>query len=77
MMKFQKKNPLLFSNFLKEPLLLQKQMIHQQKALDLRQPKSGHGMIRTVPRPPAAKSIFLLNFTAVRWVFDFLPSMTS
>ena len=35
MMKFEKKNPLAFSNFLKEPLLVQKQTIHQQKALDL------------------------------------------
>ena len=35
MMKFQKKNPLAFFNFLKEPLLVQKQTIHQQKALDL------------------------------------------
>ena len=58
MMKFQKTNPLLFSNFLKEPLLLQEQMIHQQKALDLRHPESGHGMIMRASRPPAAKSIF-------------------
>ena len=35
MMKFQKKNPPVFFNFLKEPLLVQKQTIPQQKALDL------------------------------------------
>jgi hypothetical protein len=36
MMKFEKKeNPPAFSNFLKEPLLVQKQTIHQQKALNL------------------------------------------
>ena len=35
MMKFQKKNPLAFFNFLKEPVLVQKQTIHEQKALDL------------------------------------------
>ena len=32
----KKKKPLAFSNFLKEPLLIQKQTIHQQKALDFR-----------------------------------------
>ena len=33
-MKFAKKNPLAFFNILKEPLLVQKQTTHQQKALD-------------------------------------------
>ena len=32
-MKFTKKNPLVFFNILKELLLVQKQMIHQQKAI--------------------------------------------
>ena len=35
MMKFTKKNSLAFFNILKEPLLVQKQTTHQQKALDL------------------------------------------
>ena len=36
MMKFkEKKNSLAFFNFLKNPLLVQKQTLHQQKALDL------------------------------------------
>ena len=35
MMKFTKKNSLVFFNILKEPLLVQKQTIPQQKALDL------------------------------------------
>ena len=35
MMKFKEKKPLAFFNFLKELLLVQKQTIHQQKALDL------------------------------------------
>ena len=34
-MKLKKKNPLAFSHFLKEKLLVRKQTIHQQKALDL------------------------------------------
>ena len=49
MMKFKKKNPLAFSNFLKEPLLVQKQILHQQKALDLSylEPKGqGRGLIK-------------------------------
>ena len=34
-MKITKKKPLAFFNILKEPLLVQKQTIHQRKALDL------------------------------------------
>ena len=33
-MKLKKRKPLVFSNFLKKPLLVQKQTIHQQKAPD-------------------------------------------
>ena len=60
-MKFAKKIPLAFSTFLKEPLLVQKSTIHQQKALDLSfflALKSGRGIIRGLPRPLAVKSIF-------------------
>jgi hypothetical protein len=35
MMKLKKKQPRALSNFLTEPLLVQKQIIHQQKVLDL------------------------------------------
>jgi hypothetical protein len=35
MMKITKKKTLAFFNILKEPLLVQKQTTHQQKALDL------------------------------------------
>ena len=55
--------PSAFFNILKEQLLVQKQTIHQQKALDPRIPaliwhsKSGRGMIRRPPHPLAAKSI--------------------
>ena len=60
-MKFKKKkNPLVFSNFLKEPLLVQKQTIHQQNACDLsylEAEEKGRGMIRRVPRSLAAKDI--------------------
>ena len=35
MMKIKKKNPLAVFNILKEPLIVQKQMIHKQKALDI------------------------------------------
>ena len=55
-----KKNPLVFFNFLKELLLVQKQTIHQQKAWDLSylEPEGhGRGNIRRVSRPLAAKSI--------------------
>jgi hypothetical protein len=73
------KNPLAFFNILKEPLLVQKQTILQQKALDLSfiwQPKSGRGIIKRAPRLLAANSIFCWILWARR-VFDFLPSMTS
>ena len=48
------------SNFLKEPLLVQKQTIYQQKACDLsylEAEEQGHGMVRRVPRLLAAKDI--------------------
>ena len=60
-MKFQKKNPLAFFHFLKEPYLVQKQTIHQQKALDLSfiyYPESGCGITMELSRLLAAKSIF-------------------
>ena len=52
--------PLAFFNILTEPLLVQKQTIHQQKAWDLSylEPEAqGPGMFRRVPRPLAAKDI--------------------
>jgi hypothetical protein len=51
---------LAFFNILTEPLLVQKQTIHQQKAWDLNylEPEGkGCGMGRRVPRPLAAKDI--------------------
>ena len=50
----------VFFNILKEPLLVQKQTIHQQKALDLsylEAEEQGRGMVRRVPRSLAAKDI--------------------
>ena len=44
------------AKILEEPLLLVKQMIPQQKALDLSfiwHPKSGRGITMELPRPPA------------------------
>ena len=52
--------PPAFFNILKEPLLVQKQTIHQQKPWDLsylEPDKKGHGMVKRVPRPLAAKDI--------------------
>ena len=49
-------------NILKEPLLVKKQTIHQQKALDLSffwDPKSGRGIIKRLPRPLAVEQLFL------------------
>ena len=60
MMKIKKK-PLAFFNILKEPLLVQKQTIHQQKALYfsyLELEAQGRGSIIGVPRLFGAKSIF-------------------
>ena len=48
-----------FFNILKEPLVVQKQTIHQQKAHDLSYlelKEQGRGTIRRVPRPLAAKA---------------------
>ena len=53
-------NPTNFK-ILKEPLLAQKQTLHQQKALDpsyLEPEGKGRGSIMGVPRPFGAKSIF-------------------
>ena len=54
------RSPAVF-NILKEPLLVQKQTLHQQKALDLcyLEPEGqGRGSIMGVPHPFGAKSIF-------------------
>ena len=56
---YEKKSQAFF-NILTEPLLVQKQTIHQQKAWDLRylEPgRKGRGMVRRVPRPLVAKDI--------------------
>ena len=53
-----KKKSQVFFNILKEPLLVQKQTIHQQKALDLsylEPERKGRGMIRGAPCPLTAK----------------------
>ena len=72
--------PPTFFNILKEPLVIQNQTIHQQKAWDLSYLEpggQGRGTIRRVPRPFAAKSIFWWFFTGAWRVFDSLPSMAS
>ena len=54
------KNSQALINIQTEPLLVQKQMIHQQKAWDLSYLEAGgHGrdMVRKVPRPLVAKDI--------------------
>ena len=59
MYRFEKKSQAFF-NILTEPLLVQKQMIHQQKAWDLSYLElkgQGRGMVRRVPCPLAAKDI--------------------
>ena len=59
MYHFEKKSQAFF-NILTEPLLVQKQTIHQQKAWDLSfldAEGQGRGMVRSVPCPLAAKDI--------------------
>ena len=59
MTKIIKTFPPVFFSILKEPLLVQKQRIHQQKAHDLSYlelKEQGRGTIRRVPRPLAAKA---------------------
>ena len=54
------KNSQVFFNILTEPLLVQKPMIHQQKAWDLSYLKlegQVRGIVRRVPRLLAAKDI--------------------
>ena len=56
---FEKKYQAFF-NILTEPLLVQKQTIHQQKAWDLsylEREGQGRGLVRRVPRPFSAKHI--------------------
>ena len=53
-------SPAVF-NILKEPFIVQKKTLHQQKALDLSylEPEGqGRGSVRWVPRPHAVKSKF-------------------
>ena len=59
MCHFEKKSQAFF-NILTEPLLVQKQTIHQQKAWDLsylEPDRKGRGMVRRVPHPLATKDI--------------------
>ena len=59
MCHFEKKSQAFF-NILTEPLLVQKQTIHQQKAWDLSylEPEGhGRGKVRRVPRSLAPKDI--------------------
>ena len=59
MYHFEKKSQ-AFCNILTEPLLVQKQTIHQQKAWDLsylEPDEKGRGIVRRVTRPLAAKDI--------------------
>ena len=59
MFHFEKKSQAFF-NILIEPLLVQKQTIHQQAAWDLSylEPEGkGRGMVRKVPHPLSAKDI--------------------
>ena len=63
--------PPAFFNILKEPLIVQRQMIHQQKAHDLSYlelEEQGRGTIRRVTRPLAAKAYFVEFYGRV---FDF------
>ena len=58
MAKIIKIYPPVFFNILKEPMLVQKQTIHQQKAHDLSylEPEGkGRGMTRRGPRPFSAE----------------------
>ena len=59
MYHFEKKSQAFF-NILTEPLLVQKQTIHQLKVWDLsylEPEEQGRGMVRRVPRSLAAKDI--------------------
>ena len=59
MCHFEKKSQAFF-NILTEPLLVQKQTTHHQKAWDLsylERDRKGRGMVRRVPRLLAAKDI--------------------
>jgi hypothetical protein len=65
-----------FFNILEKPLPVQKQTLHQHKALDLSYldlEAQGRGSIIRVSRPFGAKSLFCWFFTGARRVFDSLP----
>ena len=71
---------LAFFNILKEPLVVQKQMIPQKKALifsclQLEKLRARYYQEGTIP--PCPQSIFCWFFMWAPRVFDFLPSMTS
>ena len=79
-MKFTKRNLLVFFNLLKEPLLVQKQTIPQQKALDFSfnlAPWKWAWHYQEAATPSRREKHILLNFMGARRVFDFLTSMTS
>ena len=68
----QNENPTNFK-ILKEPLLVQRQTLHQQKALDLsflELEAQGSGSIMGVPCPFGAKSVFCWLLTGAWRVFD-------
>ena len=60
MVKIIKMLPSSFFNILKEPLVVQRQTLHLQKAHDLgylEPEEKGRGINRRAPRPLAAKSV--------------------
>ena len=65
---------------MKEPLLVAKQTIPQQKALDLSfnlAPWKWAWHYQEAATPSRREKHILLNFTGARRIFDFLTSMTS
>ena len=73
MYNFEKKSQAFF-NILTEPMLVQKQTIHQQKAWDLsylEPEEQRRGMVRRVPRPLAAKDIKKKRCRTQKKIFQF------
>ena len=61
-------------------MLVQKQTIHQQKALDLSFNLTSQNWAwhyQEGATPTRREKHILLNFMGAEWVFDFLPSMRS